>query len=211
MMKKYLLQLLLPLCFAFLAKQTAFAQYESNTIISTNNISALISNTGNHFLNGERLAQYNVPKEGNASTVFTNNLWIGGTDSAGNLRLAAGLYGQTGTDYYTGPLSTKDASINEAVMQKWNRFFRVTKQEILDFLNPERDPSDIPISLLEWPAHGDTSKGQAFYLAPYKDVNGDGVYNPHDGDYPVIKGDETVFFIFNDNFFIMFYMFNLFI
>jgi len=37
-------------------------------------------------------------------------------------------------------------------------------------------------------------------LAPFVDVNHDGLYRPLiDGDYPLIKGDQMVYWIFNDN------------
>src|SRR5262249_8597502 len=35
-------------------------------------------------------------------------------------------------------------------------------------------------------------------LAPYHDENGDGVYDPDDCDYPQIKCDQALFFVFND-------------
>ena len=43
---------------------------------------------------------------------------------------------------------------------------------------------NIPTSILEYPAHGDVSKNQSYYLAPFRDVDGDGDYNPDQGDYP---------------------------
>ena len=45
---------------------------------------------------------------------------------------------------------------------------------------------------------GDTSLGQAPYLAPFVDVDYDGLYNPALGDYPDVMGDQAIFFIFND-------------
>jgi hypothetical protein len=89
----------------------------------------------------------------------------------------------------------------------------------------------IPEEILNWPAHGDISKNQSFYLAPFFDNNGDGSYDPYSGDYPyydlsgelcgtktptaeeewgglipnssvlsdqVLKGDQTLWWIFND-------------
>ena len=35
-------------------------------------------------------------------------------------------------------------------------------------------------------------------MAPFEDVDLDGVYNPQNGDYPKMKGDEAVFYILND-------------
>jgi hypothetical protein len=68
-----------------------------------------------------------------------------------------------------------------------------------------------------WPAHGDVSRGQDYYLAPYYDRNQDGAYNPQDGDHPwyddilgrddiecgvdrriSLFGDETHWWVFND-------------
>ncbi|MEG1555719.1 MAG: hypothetical protein RR356_03230, partial [Bacteroidales bacterium] len=43
----------------------------------------------------------------------------------------------------------------------------------------------IPQAILNWPAQGDFAhKGQSFYLAPFFDVDNDGIYNPENGDYP---------------------------
>ena len=36
-------------------------------------------------------------------------------------------------------------------------------------------------------------------MAPFSDRNGDGIYNPFEGDYPEIRGDQALFFIFNDD------------
>ena len=180
-------------------KQSVFSQYSTQTYMDVNNIRALIDNTGNHFSNASK-AQYVVPKEGAASTLFANSLWVGGKDIAGNLKLAAVCYRQKGVDFWPGPLSTRTASTDLTTVNEWNRFFVVSKQDLLYFANPNRDPSDIPTSILEWPAHGDTSKRQALYLAPFHDIDGDGIYNPYKGDYPMIKGDIAIFFIFNDNY-----------
>jgi len=68
-----------------------------------------------------------------------------------------------------------------------------------------------------WPAHGDVSLGQDYFLAPYYDRDGDGAYNPDNGDHPwyddilgrddvecgidrriTLFGDETHWWVFND-------------
>ena len=35
-------------------------------------------------------------------------------------------------------------------------------------------------------------------LAPYVDVNFDGVYSPELGEYPNIDGDQAIFWVYND-------------
>jgi hypothetical protein len=53
--------------------------------------------------------------------------------------------------------------------------------------------------ILTWPGNGNTALGQAPRLAPFSDRNADGIYDPFDGDYPEIRGDQALFFIFNDD------------
>jgi hypothetical protein len=57
----------------------------------------------------------------------------------------------------------------------------------------------IPNNILSWPAHGPSNLYFDYYLAPFIDYNQDGNYNPYDGDYPAIKGDRMLFWVFNDN------------
>ena len=68
-----------------------------------------------------------------------------------------------------------------------------------------------------WPAHGDVSRGQDYFLAPFYDRDQDGNYNPDNGDHPwyddilgrddiecgidrriSLYGDETHWWVFND-------------
>src|SRR5690554_7975286 len=56
---------------------------------------------------------------------------------------------------------------------------------------------------MNWPAHGDPSLGQSFYLAPFFDQatnngSGDGFYDPSQGDVPSIKGCCATYLIQND-------------
>ena len=44
--------------------------------------------------------------------------------------------------------------------------------------------NDVLNRIYSWPAHGDVSQYQDYYLAPYKDVDSDGKYDPMKGDYP---------------------------
>jgi hypothetical protein len=77
--------------------------------------------------------------------------------------------------------------------------WKLNKIDIVYHCNNWWKPGYEPIeSIASWPAHGDESIGQSRYLAPFIDVNGDGWYNPYHGDYPLIKGDQCEFFIFND-------------
>src|SRR5690606_31361632 len=88
-----------------------------------------------------------------------------------------------------------DSSYDETYSKVW----KISKAEIEQhrqtyFLNNYI----MPWAIEHWPAHGDTSRGEAFQLAPFADNNGNGIYEPHLGEYPLIVGDEAVFFMMND-------------
>lgn len=141
---------------------------------------------------------YEVPKNSGKKSVFASSLWLGGI-SNGELHLAAETYRQSGTDFREGPVSsTYPDSIDWAYYRLWT----LTREQIdafkQDFKNGSVDYNKYP-AISSWPAHGLMSKGQSVQLAPFVDVNNDGKYIPAQGDYPLIKGDKCVYFIYNDD------------
>ena len=194
------------------------------TYIEFNNIKAMLYTGGDMFWDfGKQTASFEIPKGSGKHSMFLASLWLGGTDLNGHLRIAAQRFRQSGVDFWTGPLNTQTAEISPDVCAEWDKHFIITRQEVNDFVNWFDNPSvfpnySIPNSILEWPAHGDPSKGQAHFLAPFFDYNGDGYYNPLDGDYPyydlatdgdpydchgrdrepLLFGDQTFWYIIND-------------
>jgi hypothetical protein len=219
--------------------------------LQVNNVRARINTGGDMWwdLPGGVGAQYFVPANGSSTSLFSGSLWIGGLDINNQLKLAALRYRQIGQDYWTGPLTIDGtASIDEATCNDWDKFYIIKKADVEEYVkhtDPETGaflPSadyQIPEYFYEYPAHGDISKGQSHYLAPFKDADGDGEYNPDRGDYPyydlenklcplnyagdptyiptptmeseeyeryfggilvdqVLKGDETMWWVFND-------------
>jgi hypothetical protein len=119
---------------------------------------------------------------------------------------------------------------------KYDRFFTIRRAEVEAFIvwwncdqelsNPidcegiEKPSDEIMNRILNWPAHGDASLGEDFYLAPFFDnstetIQANGLYDPiNDGDYPwydiegeidcrndrrvTLFGDETHWWVFND-------------
>jgi len=143
-------------------------------------------------------AKYEVPKGSGIHSIFAHDLWIGGVDNGGQLRLAAQTYRQNGNDYWSGPVSDSIYH-NDVDMAGWDRVWKINKTEIDDHIANYSNGSYImPDAIENWPAHGDLSKGQAPNLAPFIDVDNDGQYIPLNGDYPDIKGDQAVYIIKND-------------
>ncbi len=176
--KKLLFLALSTFCFS------AFSQLQKDTLsINTLNVTALadgsIENVG--F----------APDSTVASLLFTQVLWKGGMDIQNKLHVSSQTYRQGEISYSPGPVSNDPNATT-----KYNKVWRVQLSTLTDFVNGNL--STIPPEIADWPAHGDVSMGEAADLAPFVDVDNDGNYDPTKGDYPDIKGDEALFFIFND-------------
>jgi hypothetical protein len=61
-------------------------------------------------------------------------------------------------------------------------------------IGPNPTDSAAMNTIMNWPAFGPTGLA----LAPFVDVNANSIYDPSSGDYPSIKGDQAIFFVFND-------------
>lgn len=166
--------------------------------LSINNVRARINTGGNMWYDGNS-AKYYVPKDGSSTAMFCAALWIGGQDENKQLRVAALRFGQDGDDFWPGPLTVdKNASVNKSVCEKWDKHFRITKAEVEAFvagcqknaqgqiIGGPTDQSLITDAIKTWPAHPENyaELKQTKYLAPFKDVDGDGEYNYTKGDYP---------------------------
>ena len=162
--------------------------------LNINNVRARINTSGNMWYDGST-ARYFVPKDGNSTAMYCAALWVGGTDANDQLRVAALRFGQDGDDFWPGPLTVdKNASVDKSVCEKWDKHFSITKAEVEYFVaGIEKDAAGNVISvdasrateaIKTWPAHGDVSKNQSKFLAPFYDQNGNGVYEWEMGDYP---------------------------
>ena len=176
------------------------AQNIPSSIIEVNNVRGNILGTGNVFSSVlSNNLTWEVPKDSGNSTLFQYALWVGGVDESDNLHLAAHRYNQIGRDYWMGPLTLGSATTTDAVELEFEHIWNLTQSQIDEFIsNHGQAGYEIPEDILTWPAHG--PQGYAENLAPFVDVNGDAHYNPADGDYPDIMGDQCLFFIFNDSY-----------
>ncbi len=181
----------------------------SSQELDLNNVRALV-NSGGDVWYDQISARYEVPAESGHTAIYAGSLWLGGTDVNGQLKCAALRFRQ-GNDYWTGPLTTTgDAEVDPETCTKWDTHFRITRQEVETFrawylagvadaqngtnTQTEDFPDyQVPQIIVNWPAHGDVSKNQDFYMAPFKDANGNGVYDPlTGGDYPWYDLDNEI-------------------
>jgi len=161
-----------------------------NTDLNINNVRARINTGGDMWWDLIDVAKYEIPKGSGKTSMFSAALWIGGVDVNGQLKVAALRYRQIGNDYWPGPLTTDGtAAIDAATCQEYDKHFVITRNEVDEYIAWWNDHDAypdyiIPKSITDWPAHGDVSKNQSYYLAPFFDRGGDGTYDYNDGDYP---------------------------
>lgn len=196
---------------------------QSAAELSVNNVRTIIYSGSDMWwdLFGSGNARYAIPKVENWSNSvnsnFAGNVWFGGLDVNGNLKIAAQTYRQAGIDFWTGPLSTIDATTEASICSKYDKIFHLSRKEVTDFVNG----GELTEEIKNWPGNGDITLGHDYLLAPWVDKNGisggDGLYTPEEGDYPYydvystaakntdgtckakVYGDETLFWVYNDN------------
>lgn len=181
---------------------------------------------GGEDVNGQLKLAANTFRSGGS-----NDFWAG---PLGDLIAGTGNYDPGTIQTSDFPL-VRDYGVAEIIpseCSKYDEFFTIRKIEVKQFSlwwncenNPNVDPSDcenaekptdeVMDRIINWPAHGDVTLGQDFYLAPYYDADGSGYYNPIEGgDYPwydieeevdcrndrriTLFGDETHWWVFND-------------
>jgi hypothetical protein len=171
---------------------------QSMDTININNISALINPFGCMFWDYYESNHYEFPKGSGLNTIFSLSLNIAGTDINQNPYLSGILQRQFGADFFPGPVSSGEY-YNLSYDTTWTKVWKLNKQEIQTHISSwDQAGYVVPFSIARWPGNGDPSKGQALMMAPYYDKNENGVYDPVNGDYPVIRGDQAVYFIYND-------------
>jgi hypothetical protein len=167
--------------------------------LNINNANALFNCWGNHLWDhpgGPRGGRYYIPKESMISALFSNSIWIGGLDNNDSIHLAAERYRQMGEDYFYGPVSNVyDLDYDK----RWFRVWKLTRDEVNYHNANWWTTGYVPIQdIASWPGNGKVENGESAILAPFFDKNQNGIYEPLEGDCPRIKGDQALFFIFND-------------
>ena len=153
----------------------------NSAFLDINNVNALITDNSNqHWDTRTSETKYFVSKQNNTSPLHGSSMWIGGFAS-GNLHMAAMTYRQNGYDFWPGPLNPATDAIDSATSQNYNQVWKVNRYDIANFLyewglgNVQSGAFVPPASITTWPGNSPyTGKP----LAPYVDVNHNGVYDP---------------------------------
>jgi len=170
-------------------------------VLDVNNVGAGIFSNGSLFFNGSA-STFEVPRGSGKTTVFASNLWIGGY-SGGQLHVGAQTYAQAGDGgaaYNFGPVTDSGAYTQVQLLNTFSRVVKVSKAQVADHRLRFADAGYTPAApITQWLGSGDTTKGVSPVLAPFHDSNGDGLYTPAQGDFPVINGDGALQAVYSDN------------
>ena len=133
-------------------------------------------------------SDFAFPKDSNTHGIFAANFIVAAKQINQNSFLVHPQSG-FGTTYNPGPISNVGGLAGTYM-------FKLTKQEILDHkARFDQIGYTMPDGIRDWPAFGDTTLGVAPDLAPFVDINSNDCYDPMNGDYPIIKGDEAIYWI----------------
>jgi|GEM_PF-1336197 len=136
------------------------------------------------------------PKNSCKDIIFSNSLLLSGKNG-NDIYSSVETFAERGHDFHAGPIDTVLNQSTENSGLPYKKVWKLNRAIIEDFkLNYTKANFVIHPDILSWPAHGlgNASKN----LAPFVDIDNNGLYEPTKGDYPKIKGDMCLFWITND-------------
>lgn len=186
----------------------------SSIDLDVNNVRAKLWNGGDFWWGrgGNGGARYEVPKVQagtgvSKSSIYSGALWFGGNGSSG-LKTAGQTYGAgTSDDFWPGPLDTISGSITKEECAMWNRHFKVSSSDTVKFLNGSSTATEEK-AIFDWPTNSSPYTTTSIFapsMAPYKDGNNNGIYDPtktpatgQTSDFPDFRGDQAIWWVMND-------------
>ncbi len=169
---------------------TSYCQSAQYGILNANELSATLGSDGNLFLVDNEQTFKTIDYIGCPATLAgMSSLWVSAKDSSGEIYASRGQYGVQSMTHGFIDQSTGVTFEHDFVSQ--DRVWKVKKQDIESIIAQweEGEVTDVAKNILDWPAKGNPLYGDFLAnrsAAPFHDVNGDGIYNPYDGDYPSI-------------------------
>ncbi len=196
---------------------TAFAQ--NATTLEHNNTRATLSTNGTFFFDPvTNEAGYEVPKDSGIKAVYSMRFHYAAKTQQDSILLCLGGLTPQGTDVQAGPYRTTHSYDSTYTNMHDGVYWEICQEEIDTYRiwweacnGQNADPNDcvnvttpsnaILDKIYSWPVHGNTLNGENYFQAPYFDhpESSNGVYDPSNGDYPLIKGCCATYFVQNDD------------
>lgn len=199
---------------------------QARAVLDVNNVRCELQTTGDIWWDrGTQNAKYGVPKLSQdqlqaggrqVNALYDGAIWISGFKN-GNLAITSIRFSSaTDAQFWPGPIAKGTSTIDQAVCNKFDRFWTVTKEEIDAF---KSNPGNMSASISKWPGRKNKNirgPGLEFSeaempdesLAPFYDINANQVYEPELGEHPTIKyttsktcatyAHKMIFWVIND-------------
>lgn len=165
----------------FYKTSTDISEKHKTDTLAVNNIRTLLNSNGWLFISSSSEGLFEIPIGSGLNSNFLSNIWLGAMDQNNTFHLAATF------DYLPGPV---DVDYNSAEYDSlYRRLWKVNKADVdYHIANWSIIGYIVPNSISDWPD-----------IAEYKDYNSNGEYDPVNGDYPIIRGDQAILAIINDD------------
>ena len=170
--------------------------YPQKMTIETASIKASFSSSGSLFYDSSvpssgLVSGFEFPKGSGKYLIYSGGLWLGSNVSDQEVYLSTTEV--TPINFRSGTVNNNHTAINPNMIY-------ITKSEISFHLkNYNTSNYTMPESIRNWPANGRVELGEAVDQAPFIDVNNNGCYDPENGDYPAILGDQAIYMVVSDD------------
>ena len=133
---------------------------------------------------------------------YGKSLWVAGKDAEGNIRVSANTYPTINNhDFVAGPIDRTTGEALDTICDLYNRVWVIKQLDIFQLQAQFQETGEIsieniPLDILQWPAIGNPHLGDLapdHDVAPFSDVNGDGIYDPVTGDFPIVLEENPGF------------------
>jgi len=88
---------------------------------------------------------------------------------------------------------------DQEFFERYHQVWMVDRDQIVEHQLHFAEPGySAPLAILTWPGNGNTTNGEPMRVAPFADINGNGIYEPETGDHPLIRGDRAIYYVLHD-------------
>lgn len=175
--------------------------------ISPNGMEVGMHSDGTFFMDESKInGNFKVDESENLKTIFSSSLWVSCVNPSDQISASKFTFGGASGEltYIPGPFGFSNFNFDQVWVVKGSDIIAL----INDFSDGSVDNTPDE-SIMNWPG-----KGNPLFpelpdqdLAPFYDQNNDGIYNPMEGDYPIVGNDignmipiEMMYAVYNDGF-----------
>lgn len=166
---------------------------QASATLDANNVIAAISTSPENFHNRYSVGPgFEVPRGDSTHTIYGKLPWLSGEVSGDSATFAPGGH-YAPTQSSAGPWA---AEMDTAFYRRYNQVWKLSRAMIEAHVLHWNEPGYVtPYPIANWPGNGDALNGEPALLAPFEDLNGNGLYESGQGEFPLIRGDQAIYSI----------------